>query len=76
MHHHSLEFLASIPAAAIRVMQRVGWAELSDTHQYRGGDGFREGLNPSYGLATAVGLIRFSAFHYMKFDPGTYRMRR
>jgi hypothetical protein len=30
---------------------RVGWVERSDTHHVLGdGDGFREGLNPSYDL--------------------------
>jgi len=32
-------------------IESVGWGKRSDTHQLQsGGDGFREGLNPSCGL--------------------------
>ena len=35
----------------MRRWQRVGWVERSDTHHVPDdGDGFREGLNPSYDL--------------------------
>jgi len=37
------------PHSHLRLLeQRVGWVERSDTHHFLNGDGFREGLNPSY----------------------------
>src|SRR5947207_7710176 len=36
------------PLILTRRAKRVGWVERSDTHHFLNGDGFREGLNPSY----------------------------
>ncbi len=45
--------------SAMRVVERVGWVERSDTHRNGEDDGFREGLNPSYGLISPNTIAGF-----------------
>src|SRR6266576_2954368 len=49
--------------------QRVGWVERSDTHHVlNGGDGFRAGLNPSYGSVNFARWAEVCSFGPSRID--------